>query len=421
MPEAFTPTQSRVLRRATAFCAATMLSLGLSFTAAPAFATAADTEADADDAGTETSELLVGELADGELLVGEFADGEPANDDLDDDDLDDEGLADGSLDDGDTADEDLGESIEVAAQALAEDKEGDDDTTGNESESESESETETETEQPTPDDAAPTGADYTVVATEFGDEFWGLTPEPVVVLPGGVLTFGGPSGFWTTGPSGGWNLNTYQARMVWAPPGYPHFSDSFAVSINADGSLLTATAPANLQAPEWADSPEVAVMFVIEVSDGTEDYVEYFGVSASAVLTTGVIPEPELPSTGGPQATLSSASPIAGGPLTVSGSGFIADEALEVWLHSTPTRLATAAANADGSFSATVTIPADTTAGNHRIEVRGAQSGSVWIAITVQPSLAKTGGADALPVLGLGAAALLVGTGLILVARRRQA
>lgn len=143
----------------------------------------------------------------------------------------------------------------------------------------------------------------------------------------------------------------------------------------------------------------------------------------------------------GPDAALSAPTVPATGALTVSGSGFGPGEALELWLHSTPQLLGSAVAAMDGSFSATVTIPAGTPAGQHRLEVRGAGSGSVWIPVTVTAApgsadagsaasrdtadgsqLAKTGMTDRVFTFVAGAGALLLlGAGLMGAARQRSA
>lgn len=143
----------------------------------------------------------------------------------------------------------------------------------------------------------------------------------------------------------------------------------------------------------------------------------------------------------GPDAALSAPTVPATGTLTVSGSGFGPGEALELWLHSTPQLLGSAVAVTDGSFSTTVTIPAGTPAGQHRLEVRGAGSGSVWIPITVTAApggtgtgsavssgaadgskLAKTGVTDHMLTFAAGAGALLLlGAGLMGAARRHSA
>ena len=95
----------------------------------------------------------------------------------------------------------------------------------------------------------------------------------------------------------------------------------------------------------------------------------------------------------------------------MTGAGFAPTESLQVTLHSDPVDLALAASDAWGAFSTVVPVPRDTPPGAHRIEVRGAASGSAWANLTVTAAAAPTGtlavtGAD-VPILLLTALALL--------------
>ena len=112
--------------------------------------------------------------------------------------------------------------------------------------------------------------------------------------------------------------------------------------------------------------------------------------------------------------------------VTVTGAGFAPTESLQVTLHSDPVDLALAASDAWGAFSTVVTVPRDTPPGAHRIEVRGAASGSAWANLTVTAAAAPTGplavtGADLLPILLLTALALvaLVGGAALIYSRSR--
>jgi hypothetical protein len=88
--------------------------------------------------------------------------------------------------------------------------------------------------------------------------------------------------------------------------------------------------------------------------------------SAIAVTDPAVVPDPE--------ATVDQSSVQAGGTIQVDGSGFQAGEQVQVWLHSTPLLLATVSADASGTISYLATIPADTAAGSHHIELIGLTS-----------------------------------------------
>ncbi|WP_156495968.1 hypothetical protein [Microbacterium sp. T32] len=141
-------------------------------------------------------------------------------------------------------------------------------------------------------------------------------------------------------------------------------------------------------------------------------------------------PTPEPTDTASPSPTASaSASSVSlsagtvtrGSQLTVSASSFAANEPVEIWLHSTPVKLLSTTASADGTVSATVTIPSETEIGAHKIEVRGTTSGSVYAALTVIDGLAVTGfDTTATTPAGIGASMLLLGgIVVVLIARRR--
>jgi alpha-L-fucosidase len=73
----------------------------------------------------------------------------------------------------------------------------------------------------------------------------------------------------------------------------------------------------------------------------------------------------------GPTPSVSTSTPTAGGTMTISGDGFAPGASLTIVLHSDPVVLATATADANGAYSATVTIPVETTPGTHQIVVSG--------------------------------------------------
>lgn len=71
---------------------------------------------------------------------------------------------------------------------------------------------------------------------------------------------------------------------------------------------------------------------------------------------------------------LSDSEVMAGESLTVTGSGFGANEQVKLVLHSDPVSLTTVNADAQGGFSQVVTIPANTAAGKHEIVATGTDS-----------------------------------------------
>jgi pullulanase-type alpha-1,6-glucosidase len=114
----------------------------------------------------------------------------------------------------------------------------------------------------------------------------------------------------------------------------------------------------------------------------------------------------------------------AGGSVTVRGAGFEPGEQVQVWLHSTPTLLVAATADAQGAVDLSVTIPTSTTSGSHSVQLNGLVSGAgMSTALTVSPagsvlaagSLGFTGFQPALA--GLAGLLLLAGLSAVAFAR----
>ncbi|WP_213814816.1 HtaA domain-containing protein [Glaciihabitans sp. dw_435] len=178
-------------------------------------------------------------------------------------------------------------------------------------------------------------------------------------------------------------------------------------------------------------------------------------VSYSLAATGAATNEPTPPPTSVPTetptpvATDDPAAPVialstdtveAGSTVSMHATGFAPGETGEIWLHSTPLLLDSALADAAGTVDSVVTIPDGTTAGAHRIELRMAESGSVFADITVAAAgdgtdetgtgadddaagsgdLASTGVAVAVP-LGIALTVLLAGAVLVIARRRRAA
>ena len=117
-------------------------------------------------------------------------------------------------------------------------------------------------------------------------------------------------------------------------------------------------------------------------------------------------------------------TPVAGQSITVTGADLVPGPGTLV-LHSDPVTLGAVTVAPDGTFTATVTIPADTVPGAHEIELVNASDAVTAVAaITVQAApaagLASTG-TDAGPGIALGVLLLLLGAGAAMAARRREA
>jgi LPXTG-motif cell wall-anchored protein len=116
----------------------------------------------------------------------------------------------------------------------------------------------------------------------------------------------------------------------------------------------------------------------------------------------------------------------AGSTVGLSGRDFAANSKLTAVLYSTPVRLAAVTTDAQGVFGTMVTIPMNTEAGAHRIEVTDASGNAAEIKITVvaagtaATSLANTGVSSLTPMLGGALALLAAGAGALLIRRRQQ-
>ena len=123
---------------------------------------------------------------------------------------------------------------------------------------------------------------------------------------------------------------------------------------------------------------------------------------------------------------LSSTEVAPGAQITVSGTCFTPNSVVGLEFQSAPVSLGAAQTNAAGSFSRTVTIPADATPGRHTIV---ASDGRFTQTATLNVlggggdggGLPRTGAAFTVP-FGLGGTGLIVvGTLAVLAARRKRA
>ncbi len=90
-----------------------------------------------------------------------------------------------------------------------------------------------------------------------------------------------------------------------------------------------------------------------------------------------------------------SGSVAQGGTVTVTGTGFAADEKVEFVLHSDPIVLGEATADAAGAVSATLTVPASAPVGDHQLIATGAlsqRSATVALAVTAANAGGSGGG-----------------------------
>lgn len=93
--------------------------------------------------------------------------------------------------------------------------------------------------------------------------------------------------------------------------------------------------------------------------------------------------------------TVSTPALVAGGSLTVTGSGWLPGSQVVLDLHSDPIRLGIATVAEDGGFSTSVTIPVSVAAGDHTLVISGlgadGEERTERLAVTVAAAKAGTG------------------------------
>jgi predicted extracellular nuclease len=137
---------------------------------------------------------------------------------------------------------------------------------------------------------------------------------------------------------------------------------------------------------------------------------------------TSPVPPSESSLTDGHRGSVSApASARPGETITVTVGAASAGQRVSVWLFSEPTLLGTVTVAADGTVR--VTIPADATAGAHRLAVTAADGSLIgWTTITIDPATGELAFTGADLTGGIAAALLLLaaGAGVLVVRRRRR-
>ncbi len=184
-------------------------------------------------------------------------------------------------------------------------------------------------------------------------------------------------------------------------------------SSSAPGGSTTSTAPAasstsSTAAPAATTSTLAGATSTSALGSGGA------ATSSSSSSTTAT--------TEAPAATASDPTPTPGQVITVSAPGFAPGSPVQVDLLSTPVRLATLTADAQGVASGSVTIPLRTEAGSHEIRLTGvASDGSAVVRsvpITVERALPQTGSDSSWSMLRIGL--LLIGFGLLIIGRAQM-
>ncbi len=256
----------------------------------------------------------------------------------------------------------------------------------------------------------------------------------------------------------------YAQRAIGATLSAPASGDSYTsgetVTLDLSSLAFSAGEPAaetvavSLGGQELASAPIDSTMILDAFDEIGTAHLEFMlpsgvnGEQSLSVVVASTGTALEIPLTIGeaavqnPEISVSGGGVVsAGGTITVSGSGFMGGDLLRVELRAGPVVLGTATAGADGTFSATFTIPANTAVGAHSIVVIAANGDEVGTPITVTAAevpggpgtnpgtnpgngndpdtIAKTGFEGG--TFGMAAMlVLLLGVGLTVMSQRRQ-
>lgn len=147
---------------------------------------------------------------------------------------------------------------------------------------------------------------------------------------------------------------------------------------------------------------------------------------AAAAMFAG--PAGAAPYGGGATISVSSSVVAPGGTITVSGSGFEANQTVRITLYPEAVVLGTTTSESSGAWSATVTIPSDTALGRHTITAMDTAGDSASVTITVTAAAGPSGGGGGgvsttgVAVMSIGALGVLLvaGGAVMLMAGRRR-
>ena len=221
-------------------------------------------------------------------------------------------------------------------------------------------------------------------------------------------------------------------RISWTPPAdatgvdrYEAFATPWGAQSNSETVSCT-TADAKANACTVAVKPGRAYGFGVHGIDAAGNGGDgIFGQDATAVVPASATPA-TLPKASAPLTSSDTDGAVtAGQQVTLSGKGFLPGSTVELIVYSSPVKLGTATVSADGTFSATVTVPKDLEDGVHHLVASGVDADgnvrNLVVEVTVSGGTAVLAftGFEPLPYLAGGLLAIAAGTGLLLAGRRR--
>lgn len=237
-------------------------------------------------------------------------------------------------------------------------------------------------------DADATGADVTLVR---GASISGrVSAAPGTVLPGSSVQVAVRDQANRTVTASGVRADgTFTVDVI--PPG------SYRISFVADFDM-----PSRQQLGWWQNASTFEEATIITVEDGEN--------IAGIDLVFGTTPPEEAT----PKNLTKAQTVAAGGFVSVAAEGFEPGESIEAWLQSTPVKLGTLVADADGSITASVAVPATTPAGLHHlvlVDGEGTEYTSEDITVTAAFASAASAAASAAATAAAATEARLATTG----------
>ncbi len=221
-------------------------------------------------------------------------------------------------------------------------------------------------------------------------------------------------------------------RISWTPPAdangvvaYEAFATPWGAQSDSETVTCT-TADAKASSCTVAVKPGRAYGFGVHGIDaGGNGGDGIFGENPTAVVPASATPA-TLPKASAPLSSSDTDGAVtAGQQVTLSGKGFLPGSTVELIVYSSPVKLGTATVLADGTFSATVTVPADLEDGVHHLVASGVDADgnvrNLVVEVTVSGGTAVLAftGFEPLPYLAGGLLAIAAGAGLLLAGRRR--
>jgi hypothetical protein len=244
------------------------------------------------------------------------------------------------------------------------------------------------------------------------------TPAVVPGAPTGVAVTAAPSSFTVT-----WSAPTSASTFPIA--GYEVYVSDELAQNGGQGCPVTDDPNARSCTIQGIPGHDYGVVVVADDDHGNS------GAGSTSVMSgkiPGAAAPAAVPAASGTMSSPSGAvsSLAAGQSVTLTGSGYAANSTVDLYVYSTPRKIGTVTTDAEGGFTVTVTVPADLAPGAHHLVAAGVDPSGALRYLRVDVTVTQAAGQlawtgfEALPFVGAGVLALALGSGLVVVSRRRR-